>query len=212
MFSNGKDLEMRLFGLRCLMAWVKPFAVVGLGIIWLATPGAAHGPGGKGSASFEAYKAGDISAKFRGLENPLLPTQKHALAGQHLYEANCVMCHGSNAEGNGHMAQMLEVKPADLRQMLRHFPEVEDYYYWIISEGGGRFNLPMPGFGESLSETEIWQLVTWMQAEFPGAGTDIEDRMPHQDHEMHDRSHPSRHHMDDTEHMPGMPRHDIPSN
>jgi hypothetical protein len=40
-FSNGKDLEMRLFGLRFLMAWVKPFAVVGLGIIWLATPGAA---------------------------------------------------------------------------------------------------------------------------------------------------------------------------
>ena len=108
------------------------------------------------------------------------------------------------------MAQMMDVKPADLRQMLRHFPEVDDYYYWIISEGAQRFDRPMPGFEDTLSETQIWQLITWMQVGFPGAGTDIEDRMHHHHDRMHGRDHPPGHHMGGSEHVPGMPRHEMP--
>ena len=98
---------------------------------------------------------------------------------------------------------MMDVKPADLRRMLRHFPEIDDYYLWIISEGGERFNTPMPGFGNNLSEREIWQVVSWMQAEFPGAGSEVKDIMHHDEHR------PGTH-MGGTGHTPGMPHHGEP--
>ena len=49
-----------------------------------AAPATAHGPDGKGSAAFETYEAGDIPQRFKGLKNPLPPTEDHALAGQRL--------------------------------------------------------------------------------------------------------------------------------
>jgi mono/diheme cytochrome c family protein len=35
-------------------------------------------------------------------------------AGEALFAANCAACHGPAAEGNGPMAEVLEVKPTDL--------------------------------------------------------------------------------------------------
>ena len=191
---SEEGLWMRPFGSHVDLDLARRWSLLVLGLI-LWTPAEAHGPDGKGSASYEAYESGDFPAEYRGLENPLQATDTNATAGMRLYQDNCVMCHGANAEGNGHMAQMLEVKPANLRLMLRHFSSLDDYYYWIISEGGQRFGLPMPGFQEYLSDTQIWQLVTWMQDGFSGTGTDIEDRMHHQDDRMHDGDHMPGHNM-----------------
>lgn len=193
---------------RAVMAW--PLSILAMTVLLWPAPGGGHGPDGKGSVSFEAYEAGDFPARFKGLRNPLPSNDQHVLAGQTLYQDNCVMCHGANAEGNGHMAQMIDVKPANLRQMLRYFPEADDYYHWIISEGGQRFDLPMPGFQSGLSETQIWQLVTWMQAGFPGAGTVIVDRMHHHHDRMHGGDHMPGHHMGGGGHMPSMPPHGMP--
>ncbi|MDD9877379.1 MAG: c-type cytochrome [Magnetovibrio sp.] len=173
--------------------------LTGLAVTAMAAPGLAHGPGGKPSAAFQAYEAGKIPAKFKKRKNPLKSSKGAAAAGMKLYQENCVMCHGAEARGKGHMAAEMEVKPADLRMMLRHFPDLDDYYLWMISEGGGAFELPMPGYGEALSERQIWQIISWMQAGFPGAGTDVKDVMHHGQHKPGG-------HMGGT-HMPGMPGH-----
>lgn len=186
---------MQLSGSLTVINLAVLFFLAALGVLAWAGPGTAHGPSGQASAPYEAYEAGNFPAAYKGLENPLPAGDGEILAGQRFYEQNCIMCHGASAEGDGHMAAMMETKPADLRQMLRHFPDVDDYYFWIISEGGGRFDLPMPGFGENLSDTQIWQLVTWMQSGFPGAGTEIEDRMHHKDHGSHDPAHQPGEHM-----------------
>jgi len=146
----------------------------------LALPAHAHGPSGKGSAAFEAYEKGNIPEGYKKRRNPLKATQEITEKGMAVYQQNCVMCHGVNADGQGHMSQMMQQKPADLRQMFKHSPEIDDYYFWIISEGGTQFDIPMPGFSGSLSEEEIWQVVTWMQAGFPGAGGSVQGQMPHQ--------------------------------
>lgn len=149
-----------------------------LALLMLAPSGAsAHGAGGDASKAFEAYEKGAIPKEFLGRKNPLDASDENVKAGMNLYQFNCVMCHGANADGQGHMSQALNEKPADLREMLGHYPKVADYYFWIISQGGAKYGIPMPGFGKRLNETQIWQLVTWMQDGFKGAGTEIKEYM-----------------------------------
>lgn len=127
---------------------------------------------------FEAYQKGNLPDRFKNRKSPLKRTPANVEAGMKLYQANCVMCHGANAAGKGHMSAVMEEKPADLREMLKNYPDADSYYYWIISVGGAGFGIPMPGYDRQLSETEIWRLVSWMQAGFPGAGDKVKDHMP----------------------------------
>jgi mono/diheme cytochrome c family protein len=141
-----------------------------IGVSALTGSGAAHGPGGEPSPSFEAYQAGEVHARFQDLVNPLTPNEAHVRAGQRLYAENCVLCHGPKAEGGGEMAAGLAVPPPNLPKMLRHYPDLDGYYFYIISQGSEPFGRPMPAYADVLTEKEIWQLVLWMQAGFPGAG------------------------------------------
>lgn len=61
-------------------------------------------------------------------------------------------------------------RPPNLPEMLRHYPDLDGYYFYIISKGSEPFSRPMPAYADLLTEKEIWQLVIWMQAGFPGAG------------------------------------------
>jgi mono/diheme cytochrome c family protein len=47
--------------------------------------------------------------------------QGDAMAGEALYQAHCAVCHGLEARGDGPMAPVLLVQPADLRALVaRH--------------------------------------------------------------------------------------------
>jgi mono/diheme cytochrome c family protein len=74
--------------------------------------------------------------------------------GAELFAANCAACHGAAAEGNGPMAEVLEVKPADLTALAAGnggaFPMARavraiDGRTKLLSHGG-----PMPLFGAIL--------------------------------------------------------------
>lgn len=136
-----------------------------------AAPAAlAHSESGHGSKTWQHYKEGGLSEAYAGRRNPLNRTDATVAAGRDLYKRNCAQCHGPNATGDGEIAKNMQPKPADLRMMLDMEPAAEDYYFWMISEGGGGFDIPMPPFKQQLSDKQIWQLVTWMQAGFPGLG------------------------------------------
>ncbi|HEY4574379.1 MAG TPA: cytochrome c [Thermoanaerobaculia bacterium] len=53
--------------------------------------------------------------------------ESRAEAGGRIYRTNCASCHGAAAEGNGPMAEVLNVKPADLTRIRERnggaFPE-----------------------------------------------------------------------------------------
>jgi mono/diheme cytochrome c family protein len=74
--------------------------------------------------------------------------------GAELFAANCAACHGAEAQGNGPMAEVLEVKPADLTALAAGnggvFPMARavraiDGRTKLLSHGG-----PMPLFGTIL--------------------------------------------------------------
>ena len=86
------------------------------------------------------------------LKNPLEGNPQAAAAGAKLYSANCVKCHGPNAEGMGNV-------PALRSGPTQKAPDGE--VYWFITKG----SLPdgMPSWA-SLSSHQRWELVTYVKS------------------------------------------------
>lgn len=92
--------------------------------------------------------------------NPLAATDPTLIAGIRLYHQNCAACHGS-ASG----------RPSNIAKGLyQHAPQlardgVEDdpsgITYWKIAHGIRWTG--MPAFDRSLTDTQLWQLVAFLQ-------------------------------------------------
>ena len=88
--------------------------------------------------------------------------------GGALYTANCAGCHGNTGGGDGPAAASLDPKPANLGTTVSETEPV--YSHWVISEGGAAAGLSssMPAFKGSLSDEDIWRIVTFMEETFGG--------------------------------------------
>lgn len=105
-----------------------------------------------------------FTARFA--QDPTPDTDATRLAGQALFQARCVVCHGPQGRGDGPAALTLIPRPVNLQvHVPLHAPgEIE---YWI-SEGVP--GTGMPPWKTQLSETERWQLVRYLQALAAGKG------------------------------------------
>jgi DMSO reductase family type II enzyme heme b subunit len=88
-------------------------------------------------------------------------------SGKAIYGQNCVQCHGDKLDGNGHLSQGYTPRPSDLRMENNKRSQAE--LFWRITAGGPGLPLAsapwhsaMPAFDELLSETELWQVVTYL--------------------------------------------------
>ncbi len=96
-----------------------------------------------------------------------LKSEASVAKGQEWYrEAECFKCHGENGEGDGADADKLKddwghpIKPADFTAgRFKSGPSPRDLYRSIATGIGGT---PMPSFADSLSEEEIWHLVSFI--------------------------------------------------
>jgi len=73
--------------------------------------------------------------------------------GQAIYDQSCAGCHGE--DGTGNMADTEDFSTAAFQEHLR---EEGGVLYCIVAEGEGA----MPGWGDSLTEEEIWQVLTYI--------------------------------------------------
>jgi len=91
------------------------------------------------------------------------------VGGGHLFAANCVTCHGTNARGDGPLAKSLPVPPADLTAAHFWVPMDGDLY-WYISRGiemsPGHF--VMPAYGKHLTSDDIWSMIDFLKANNAG--------------------------------------------
>ncbi|MGH2531204.1 MAG: copper resistance protein CopC [Thermomicrobiales bacterium] len=81
--------------------------------------------------------------------------------GEEIYLANCATCHGAAGQGDGPAAAGLNPPPADLTSPLHRAHRPEDLALWVTN---GLPGTAMPGFGETLSESEINDVVAYIQS------------------------------------------------
>ncbi len=108
----------------------------------------------------------DVPHEYEGLENPLAGDADALAAGAELFAVNCATCHGETGMGDGPAAAALDPHPAMLAdgEMMGELSDA--YIFWRITEGGvgEPFNSAMPPWGEVFSETQRWQLVTFIRS------------------------------------------------
>jgi mono/diheme cytochrome c family protein len=108
---------------------------------------------------------GVVPAEFANLENPLEGNPQAIQSGNEAYDALCVQCHGEEGKGDGPAGQGMDPPPGNLADATRMATLSDGYLFWRISEGGAfdPFISLMPAWGTLLSETEIWELVTYIR-------------------------------------------------
>lgn len=99
-----------------------------------------------------------FTARFA--QNPTPDTPETIDKGRALFQANCAICHGPRGLGDGPQAFLLQPRPVNLQL---HVPQhaAGEVYYWI-SEGVA--GTGMPAWKETLSETQRWEIVRYVQA------------------------------------------------
>jgi Tol biopolymer transport system component/mono/diheme cytochrome c family protein len=95
------------------------------------------------------------------LRNPLATDLNTIPLGQAIYARQCASCHGTNGQGDGPAATRLQPPPSNLTQHLTVGKHSDgEVFRWI------RHGIPgsaMPAQGGQLTETEIWQVVTYLR-------------------------------------------------
>lgn len=99
-----------------------------------------------------------FTARF--MSNPVPDTAENIDAGRQLFQANCAICHGPRALGDGPAAFTLSPKPFNLQVHVPLHPEGE-VFYWISSGVAGT---GMPAWRDRLTDTQRWQIIRYLEA------------------------------------------------
>lgn len=99
-----------------------------------------------------------FTARFA--QNPTPDTPETIDAGRTIFQANCAICHGPLGLGDGPQAFLLQPRPVNLQlHVPQHAPgEIE---YWITNGVAGT---GMPAWKDTLSDTQRWEVVRYLQA------------------------------------------------
>ncbi len=105
-----------------------------------------------------------LHASFKsalGLKNPRPLDEANLTAGAHVYQQNCLVCHGAPGTTPTAIARGMFPEPPQLftaHDMITEDPEGE--IYWRVTHGIRLSG--MPGFESTLSDTERWQVTMLM--------------------------------------------------
>jgi mono/diheme cytochrome c family protein len=116
-----------------------------------------------------------VPAAYRGARNPLTGTPATIAAGGAIYADNCASCHDASGMGHGDAGLALYPSPALLAELIRMPQAVDEYLLWAISEGGAPFATQMPAFMHTLTQEQIWQVISYMRSGFPPVSERGED-------------------------------------
>ncbi|MBX3346845.1 MAG: c-type cytochrome [Nitrospira sp.] len=103
----------------------------------------------------------DKLAEARALRSPVPDSPQTIEQGKALYagKGTCINCHGAEGDGNGPLAAQLNPAPRNFQHhgFWRHRTEGE--IFWVIKHGSP--GTSMIGFGEQLTDEEIWAIIQY---------------------------------------------------
>jgi mono/diheme cytochrome c family protein len=97
-------------------------------------------------------------------------TPAQAEQGKVLFQANCAVCHGVNAEGTADWFKLdangkFPPPPLDGSAHAWHHPLAD--LQRVVKEGGAPFGGTMPAFGTTLDDEEIRSAIAYFQQQWP---------------------------------------------
>ena len=101
----------------------------------------------------------------RELTNPVADTPASAAAGAAAYSAHCAACHGATGRGDGALAAAAAAygpRPSNLADPTWQHGGSDGEIFSAIRDGIGP-DFAMDAFGDRLSETDIWNLVSFLR-------------------------------------------------
>lgn len=111
-----------------------------------------------------------VQKDYEGAKSPVGIGKEGIETGRKLYGEKCANCHGKQGLGDGQAPRSLLPSPALLAFMIQRPISVDEYLLWSIAEGGKQFDTEMPAFKDALAREDIWKIIAYMRAGFPGAG------------------------------------------
>ncbi|MCW9035143.1 MAG: cytochrome c [Alphaproteobacteria bacterium] len=114
-----------------------------------------------------------LNQQNRGID---ATNQEMVNLGKHIYQANCATeCHGKDLKGQPNWREPLPdgglpAPPHDESGHTWHHP---DSFLFDYTKKGGEalapkgFQSHMPGFGEILSDKEIWAVLSYIKSQWP---------------------------------------------
>ena len=99
-----------------------------------------------------------LTARFA--QNPTPDTPETTDQGRTLFQANCAICHGPRGLGDGPAAFTLQPRPVNLQLHVPQHAQGE-IHYWITNGVPGT---GMPAWKDTLTDTQRWEIVRYLQA------------------------------------------------
>ena len=118
-------------------------------------------------------------------ESGVMPRDVDLAAGAALYAENCAVCHGANLEGQENWQSpgadgRLPAPPHDETGHTWHHGDQVLFEYTkmggraMMAARGMEFDSGMPGFGDQLSDREIWNILGYIKSTWPKRVQDIQ--------------------------------------
>lgn len=104
-----------------------------------------------------------LPPQYAAKANPLAGNEQAVKRGKQLFEQHCSRCHGMGGLGDGPDGSSLDPRPANVAAASKMPMASDGYLFWTISEGGAPVGSAMPPFKRTLSEDEIWRIVTYLR-------------------------------------------------
>lgn len=117
----------------------------------------------------EAAENNAIPRRFRDMRNTVGHTVTAIAAGAELYQRYCATCHGPRGAGDGPRAQRFSARMPDLGYTVDQDHATDAYLIWTIMQGGVSVGTEKPGFEDTLSERQAWQIIAYLRAGLPEA-------------------------------------------
>ncbi len=89
-------------------------------------------------------------------ESPIPASEENLLAGARLYQENCAVCHGTRNQPKTAIAKGMYPPPPQLLEGKGVTDDPVGETYWKAANGIRLTG--MPGFKDSLSNTQLWQV------------------------------------------------------
>jgi mono/diheme cytochrome c family protein len=102
-----------------------------------------------------------VSEEDAARKNPNKFTDVSVARGKKVFETQCSMCHGANADGKGEMVQEMKINPPDFTKEETQKKWTDGALFTFIGSGAGS---TMPGQGSRMADKQKWDIVNFLRA------------------------------------------------